>query len=260
VSDETLLGPPKVQRRLAELSSAGLNFNPAELRHADPTDGWVITDICQPLAEEPPGMPLERGSWRIATRLMRGYEFADPSIVRAYYDPDLPLQGRTMLLKLQALGLLHLFVGVRVGDVYEQTRSFDGYEARVWGWNYRTLEGHVEVGQMDWEVWKWLDSGRVEFRVHSISRTAQIANPFIRLGFHLLRGRERHAFLNSTLRRMRTFVDLELHGVASAETIREAAAQLTARRSAEHDPVYRELARTVVRDQDESRVGQGGQS
>ena len=113
-------------------------------------------------------MPAERGSWEIARRLMRGYEFADPSIVRAYDDPALPLEGREMLLKLQALGLVSMYVGVRVGDVYECTRELDGRQVRVWGWNYRTLEGHVEMGQMAWEVWKWLDTGEVEFRVHSI--------------------------------------------------------------------------------------------
>ena len=68
----------------------------------------------------------------------------------------------------------------------------------MWGWNYRTLDGHVEMGQMDWEVWKWLETGAVEFRVHAVSRAAPIPNPIVRLGFHLLRGRERDAFLQST--------------------------------------------------------------
>ncbi len=70
-----------------------------------------------------------------------------------------------------------------------------------WGWNYRTLEGHVEIGQMDWEVWKWLDDGSVEFRVHAVSPSARIPNPVVRLRFHLLRDRERDAFLSSTKRR-----------------------------------------------------------
>ena len=75
--------------------------------------------------------------------------------------------------------------------MYERTRKVGGRDARVWGWNYRTLEGHVEIGQMDWEVWKWLDDGHVEFRVHAVSRPALIPNPIVRLGFHLLRDRER---------------------------------------------------------------------
>ena len=62
-------------------------------------------------------MPIDGGSWQIAQRLMSGYEFADPSIVRAYYDPAIPLEQRDMLLRLRALGVAHLFVGVRVGEV-----------------------------------------------------------------------------------------------------------------------------------------------
>src|SRR5450755_3444878 len=199
------LGPPEVQRRLASLSQRDLNLDFELLDRAGPATGWQLTDLCQPLVGEP-GMPVRGGSWEFAQRLMCGYEFADPSIVRAYYDPTLPLERRTMLLRLQALGFVHLFVGVRVGDVYELTREIDGRRAFVWGWNYRTLEGHVEMGQMDWEVWKWLDHGEIEFRVHSASRTARIANPLVALGYRVLKGYERRAFLQSAQRRMRTFV------------------------------------------------------
>ena len=43
-------------------------------------------------------------------------------------------------------------VGVRVGDVYDEQRQLSGRRGRVFGWNYRTLRGHVERGQMDWQV------------------------------------------------------------------------------------------------------------
>ena len=209
-STEKLLGPPHVRRRLAALAETPINFDPAVLAHASAEDGWRVTDLCQPLPDETPGPPAENGSWVIARALMRGYEFADPSIVRAYYDPGVPLAERTMLLRLRALGVVHLYVGVRVGEVYEETRTLGQRRARVWGWNYLTLEGHVEIGRMDWEIWKWLDTGAVEFRVHAISRTAHIPNPIIRLGFGLVRGRERGAFLESAKGRMLTFTELAL--------------------------------------------------
>jgi uncharacterized protein (UPF0548 family) len=207
---EDRLGPPAIRRRLASLSSKPLNFDLAELERAQPGDGWKVTDACQPLPAERPGNPERGGSFEIAQGLMRSYEFADPRIVRAYYDPRRPLEGRDMLLELKALGLVHVFAGVRVGDVYEHIRRFRGREVRVWGWNYRTLEGHIEKGQMDWEVWKWLDSGEVEFRVHSLSRHGRITNPVLWLGYRLLRGHERGAFLGGTQRRMREFVELAL--------------------------------------------------
>ena len=224
-----LPGPRRAGRLLAALPDRPLNFDPAALEHASPATGWTVTDLRQPLPTEPPGAPIEGGSWQIARRLMRGYEFADPSIVRAYYDPELPLQSRNMLLKLQALGIVHVYVGVRVGEVYEELRSLDDARACVWGWNYRTLEGHVEMGQMDWEVWKFLDDGRVEFRVHAVARVAPIRNPFVRLGFHLLREHERQAFLDSTLRRMLTFTELALSREDPGDSIREAAYRLTVR-------------------------------
>jgi uncharacterized protein (UPF0548 family) len=237
-----------IQRRLAELTRKPLNFDLAELANASPRTGWTTTDLCQPLPGEPPGMPLAMGSWEIARRLMSGYEFADPSIVRAYYDANIPLERRNMLLRLQALGVAHLFVGVRVGEVYERTRELSGKHARVWGWNYRTLEGHVEIGQMDWEVWKWLDDGQVEFRVHAVSRPARIPNPIVRIGFHLLRKRERDAFLDSTKRRMRTFTELALTDENPDRTIRDAAAAVTARRTHGADAAHEAVAQSVRRE------------
>jgi uncharacterized protein (UPF0548 family) len=236
-----LLGSRAIQRRLAELENKRLNFEPAVLARASSDAGWAITDLCQTLPAEPPGMPTDGGSWQIARRLMKGYEFADPSIVRAYYDPTIPLERRNMLLKLQALGVLRLFVGVRVVSVYEGTRELDHGRCHVWGWTYGTLEGHVESGQMDWEVWKWIDDGRVEFRVHSVSRAAKIPNPIVRLGFHLLRGRERRAFLESTKLRMRRFTEMGLRR-EDPETIRAAAAALTARPLRQSDPAHDAVA------------------
>jgi uncharacterized protein (UPF0548 family) len=245
MNESSLLGPPRVRRRLAALPRKSLNFDPASLEHASPATGWTITDLCQALPSEPPGPPAAGGSWQIARGLMRGYDFADPSIVRAYYDPDEPLERRNMLLKLQALGVAHVYVGVRVGDVYDEVRELQDGNARVWGWYYRTLEGHVEMGQMNWEVWKWLGDGRVEFRVQAVARVAHIRNPLVRLGFYLLRERERHAFLNSTKRRMLTFTELALSDESTLDSIRDAAANLTARPARRAGSAHDTVARSV---------------
>ncbi len=242
MSESSLLGPPRVRRRLAALQSKPLNFDLASLEDASPASGWTITNLCQPLPSEAPGPPVDGGSWQTAQRLMGRYEFADPSIVRAYYNPDQALQGRNMLLKLKALAVAHVYVGVRVGEVYDEIHEVDGDRARVWGWNYRTLEGHVEMGQMDWEVWKWLGDGRVEFRVHAIARVAPIRNPLVRLGFSLLREHERQVFLDSTKERMLRFTELALAREGD-RSIREAAAELTARPLAREDAAHDSVAR-----------------
>jgi len=108
-------------------------------------------------------------------------------------------------------------VGVRVGEVYDETREVDGRSARVFGWDYRTLEGHFEQGQMHYEVWKWLDTGDVEFRLHAFSRTAHSGPRLLRLGYRLVGRREQLDFYRQVCRRMRglTAAELETRRTAS---------------------------------------------
>ncbi len=234
---------PAVRRRLAALARRAVNYDPDALDLAHPPAGWIVDRRRQPLPGETPGQPVPDGSWEAARRLICGYEFADPSMVRAFYDPERPLEGRDMLLELRTLRYLHVYVGVRVVAVYDERRDGDGgREARVFGWAYRTLQGHVEMGQMDWQVWKWLDSGEVEFRVHAVSRTAVIPNPLVRIGFSLLRDHERRVFLDSTDRRMRTFTELALQRGHTADDVRRASSDVTARRSPRGDPAHDALA------------------
>jgi uncharacterized protein (UPF0548 family) len=231
-----------LDRRLAELATRPVNFDAARVDLAHPPAGWTTDDRRQGLPSEPPGEPVDGGPWEIASRLIRGYEFADPSLVRAHYDDSSPLQGRDMLLELRALNLVRVHVGVRVSVVWDETRHEDGRRARVFGWAYRTLEGHVEQGQMGWQVWKWLDSGEVEFRAHAVSRTASIKNPFIWVGFHLLKGYERRIYLDSTDRRMRELTAAALRESSPGDAIRAASPELTARRGAAGDPSHEALA------------------
>ena len=233
----------QIQRRLAALAQTPFNYDPATLDLTGPPEGWHVDDRCQPLPSEPPGDPVPRGSWEIAGRLLQGYEFADPSLVRAHYDRDAPLRGRNMLLELRALNLVSVHVGVRVVHVYDEVRTRDGRDARVFGWAYRTLKGHVEMGQMDWQVWKWCDTGEVQFRVHAVSRPAPVSNPIIRVGFWLLREHERAVFLSSTETRMRTLTEVALRGDDAGAAVRAASPHLTARGLSRDDPAHEKLAR-----------------
>lgn len=214
-------------QRLERVRRLPVNFDPAGEHSA--ADGWHVDDLRQALPPEPPGEPVEGGSWEVARRLMRGYEFADQSIVRAMYDPDEPLENRTMLLQLRFYGLRFLG-GVRVSSVYDEERAENGRTARVWGWGYRTLQGHLEMGQMDWQVWKWLDTGEVEFRIHAYSKRSRERNPVVRLGFRLFGRREQVAFLHMTLERMRRLTEIALQD-GGAEPLHRTAEELTARRA-----------------------------
>jgi uncharacterized protein (UPF0548 family) len=180
--------------RLATLRDAAVNFEGDE-------GGWKIDDYRQPLPPEPPGPPQPGGSWERGKRLMEEYAFADPRIVRATYAPDSALEGRDMLLEARFWGL-RFPLGVRVSGVVDEQREQDGRMVQVWGWNYRTLKGHLEMGQMDYELWKWLDDGSIEFRIHVVSRPARIRNPLVRLGFRLFGRREQVRFARRACERM----------------------------------------------------------
>jgi uncharacterized protein (UPF0548 family) len=198
---ERRLGDPRALEALHALHDKRLNF---DLDGRDATTGeagWNVDDYRQPLPPERPGPPEPGGTWERARELMLDYEFADPRIVRAVYAPDSQLEGRDMLLEARFLGLRFRF-GVRVEGVVDETCETEGRTIRVWGWSYRTLQGHLEMGQMDYELWKWLDSGEVEFRIHVVSRPARITNPIVRLGFRIFGRRQQVRFAKRACERM----------------------------------------------------------
>lgn len=207
--DDRLARSPRAQRALRALAGRALNFDADELRQAATSGGWHLDDYCQALAAEAGGEPEPGGSFEIAQELMRDYAFADPAIVRAVFDPASPLAARNMLLQVR-FGPVRVFLGCRVGPVVEDKRVVDGRPVRIWGWSYGTLEGHVEQGQMDYAVWKWLDSGAVEFRIHVVSRRARVRNPLLRLGFRLVGRREQVRFAQRACERMGELVEHEL--------------------------------------------------
>ena len=196
------------RRLLAEMEERSVNFEPSELPEVA-TDPWHVDDYCRPLPGEPAGEPLADGSFASARQLMMDYEFADPRMVRAVYDADAPLLGRTMLLEIRFY-LVRVFTGVRVSEVFDEVRDTDDGPARIWGWAYRTLEGHLERGQMDYQVWKWLDSGRIEFRIHAVSELIGSPNPVLHAGFRLVGRREQTRFARHCGERMESFVTQRL--------------------------------------------------
>ena len=205
-----------VEGRLRSLHGRPLNFDP----DAMDGPGWEHDDYRQALPAEEPGPPEPGGSWETAVALSRGYAFADPSLVEARFDPAVPLEERDMLLILHALGA-RIYAGVRVSGVANETRTYGDREAQVFAWNYRTLEGHVEAGQRDFEVWKWLDTGEVEFRTHAISRAAE-TNPIVQVGFRLLGRHKQVEFGRRACRRMALLTEVNLQhpdGAGSPEIL-----------------------------------------
>lgn len=181
----SLTGPVnfRARRGFAALEGRASNVDPDVVPTRE--EGWNVDDCARELPPESPGPPAPCGSWELARRLMIDYQVADPAMVRATYKSGTPLAGRDMLLQVRWMGL-RFYVGVRVGDVYDETRVVDDREVRVFGWSYSTLQGHFEAGRQHYEVWKWLESGTVEFRLRAFSRATDEGPRLRRLGFRLV--------------------------------------------------------------------------
>lgn len=207
------------QDRLAALKDLPLNFDLEKHDQFTVTNGWHIDDVQTELPPEPPGPPVPNGSWETARRILREYRFADPSIITGIFVPETPLEQRVMLLRGQAFGMTFWF-GTKVGAVVDEHKQGEKGEQQVWGFNYRTLKGHLERGQMEFTVIKWLATGQVAFRIHAFSQAGDIPNPIIRLGFRLFGRRVQLRFIQNSMERMRRLVADEL-GRAPHEGERE---------------------------------------
>jgi hypothetical protein len=88
-----------------------------------------------------------------------------------------------------------------------ETRTDDKRgEAQVWGYSYRTLEGHFEMGEITFEIWKYLATGEVEFRIHAYSKPTLIRNPFYRIGFWMFGRSLQVRFARTAMERMQQIV------------------------------------------------------
>lgn len=188
-----------------ELSGRGPNFRPVTFEDAASDPRWRLDQRRSVLPGEAPGPPRPGGSYEVAREVMIAYGFADPSVVRAVYDPTAELGRRDMLLVGRFFGL-RFHMGVRMGGVVDEQTEREGRPIHRFRWRYHTLQGHLEHGQMDCEVLKWLDTGEVEFRIRAYSRRAHIRNPIVRAGFMLFGRVVQLRFYRRAMARMQVLV------------------------------------------------------
>ena len=210
------------RRALERLGQMPLNYDTDPGIEHTPENGWHVDQLTEPLPPEPSGPPTEDGSWQVARELMLNYQVADPAVVRATYHHDADLPGRDMLLTVRYMGF-RFRVGVRVGSVYDEEREVDGRPARVFGWDYSTLQGHFEQGCLHYEVWKWLDTGDVEFRLDAFSKVADTGSPILRLGYLLVGRRHQLAFYRQACKRMKRLTEAELESRRTAAYVSQVA-------------------------------------
>lgn len=186
--------------------TAELNFDPAKRAEYTQISGWNIDEYSIGLPSESPGEPVAGGVWEAAKQVVMNYEFPDPDLVTGIFVPDDPLNERIMIIRARFWFFTFLF-GVRVSQVIDEIREGGKRgSVRVWGYSYRTLQGHFEMGEITFEVWKYIENGEVEFHMSAYSKAAAIRNPFYRIGFHIFGRGLQKRFADSALSRMQQLV------------------------------------------------------
>ncbi|MGB3544420.1 DUF1990 family protein [Rubrivirga sp.] len=210
----------RYQERLEAVRTARYNFDLDTDRELTESDGWHLDHYDADLPPEPPGPPLPdtdaRASFAIARDLIRNYAFPDPKLVTGIFSPDEPVEGRPMLLRARFLAFTFWF-GVRVGRVLEGAVEVEGDRVWRYGYDYATLEGHFERGQITFQVQKNERTGAVSFVIDAFSKPDRIRNPFYRIGFKLFGRKLQIQFSESACERMQRFVRQELEARAKGD-------------------------------------------
>ena len=202
--------------RLEAYTNAKVNYDFSRQNEYTSATGWRLDNYATDLPAEAPGPPAAAGSFAAAQDVLRRYAFPPPDLITGIFQPDGPLENRVMLLRAQFL-FFNFYFGVRVSEVTDEAaRATPSGPERVWGYGYRTLEGHFERGQIDFTVHKNLTTGAVQFRIHAVSQSGQIRNPFYWVGFKLFGRRLQRKFARESLRRMRDLVAAALASAAAA--------------------------------------------
>ena len=198
--------------RLDAYADAEVNYDFARQSEYTSATGWRLDDYETDLPAEAPGPPAAAGAFAAAQDVLRRYAFPPPDLITGIFKPDGPLENRVMVLRAQFL-FFKFYFGVRVSGVTDQaTRATPAGPERVWGYGYRTLEGHFERGQIDFTIHKNLTTGTVQFRIHAVSQSGQIRNPFYWVWFKLFGRVLQRKFARESLRRMRELVAVALAG------------------------------------------------
>ena len=187
--------------RLRELDTLSTNFDEDWQSQMTAEKGWQPEHSESLVDREEPGSPEVGGTFERARSALAGFQFSDPTIVEAHFDPEAPLLGRRMLLEIKVLGLRYL-CGTVVTDVVDRVR--DGRSE--YGFRYDTLEGHIERGAEWFVVTKDHATGEVRLCIESRWQRGDFPNWWSRAGFAALGSSYRRVWLHRAHQRMRAFV------------------------------------------------------
>lgn len=133
------------------------------------------------VGHERPGVPIRGGVFDRLQSAVSIFEFSDPRMVAAHFDPDQPLLGRRVLLEIHALGF-HVLCPTLISEVMD--RQVDS--RTLFGFRYDTLEGHVKQGAEWFLLKKDHETGDVIFRIEAIWKPARLSKLWMRVGFRAI--------------------------------------------------------------------------
>lgn len=188
-------------RRLQSLAAVDFNYDVKTFEAS--RNGWFIDKHKVLLCRELPGPPLADGPFQRVRECIRLYQFPDPRLITAIFDPGSELSGRNMLLRARFAGLTFYF-GVRVTAVIDEVRKdAHGHHHQTWGYAYRTLKGHFEIGEIRFLASKDTTTGEIFFEIDAYSKPDRIPNPIYRIGFKIFGRPLQRYFARSSIRRLK---------------------------------------------------------
>jgi uncharacterized protein (UPF0548 family) len=176
-----------LKARVEQVAAKQLNFATAEEQMTGDR-GWHHYHSEAVIANEPDG----DSCFARARVALASYQFSDPSIVIAHFQPETPLLSRRILLEIKVLGLHYLCPAV-VNKVRD--------ERGVYGFRYDTLEGHIERG-VEWFLLTKDEHGAIRFRIEARWQRGELPNWWSRAGFVLLAGPYQRRWHRQAHRRM----------------------------------------------------------
>jgi uncharacterized protein (UPF0548 family) len=162
-----------LRTRLEALTRVSRNFTAEEEEMTGET-GWHHYYSEATIAREPNANVL----FERAKMALSNYQFSNPRIVVAHFDPAAPLLDRRILLEIKVLGLRYLCPAL-----VTQVRD----ENSVFGFRYDTLDGHIERG-LEWFLLTRNADGEIRFRIEARWQRGNFPNWWSRLGFMILSG------------------------------------------------------------------------
>ncbi len=188
---------------LIKLAELDYNYDEKMYHNSKNKKGWYVDHYRAVLGKEPAGPPLPDGSFEKVKQAIQLYKFPNPRLIRAVFDPQQALSGRNMLMFAHFAGFEFTF-GVRVTSVVDEMRkSTNNEDMQVWGYSYRTLKGHFEVGEIKFIVDKNLATGEISFEIDAYSRPDRIPNLFYRVGFRIFGRPLQKYFAKTSIQRLR---------------------------------------------------------